>query len=714
MYFIRILRLSFFQVACAFLLLAAGIQASPRSRSSSKQSGNGDDFPENHSMSNHDKKQLEDELDVFGTEEVKNGELPILPPIILLDFVNTTSETSPNSTHATEEKPKRAIDGSFGYGFNNQNSLFSSKHNYYFPSDTGTAVNIEESMSPFEISTTTENVKPITEANENEKDATTAKPPFEALPDPLPFQYGREKLQAYPPYPVFGQRTKLQKSESPLDFGSSKQPSTKPSQNIYNKLLATYSSMRPETYQPIYPTSANIQGYVRPMTSINSAGFMTVPHASDSVQPIITRPDLNRVSTRYYNPYSMSQPKYTIENGIKYEHKVVWKYPDGRYSESPPSSYSTMYNVNGQKEIHTMDGGFRPSIPFNPSSAFSDLGQEKPSQPPKPTSNINSPKPIQFPDDQEEPDTDKETTTPTVLIGQSSKPNIHQPATFFQGQYGLRQNPKPGNFKTTISHQGQSSLHSQQPVVEYTINTYSPSLSTGNHKELFTPSGQLSGEALGKYTLEAQNYLKKVFSSANPVTHHTSQSASGNPYSSTGYHNLLNRNPSLSQYIKNPASILNAQPTFIQAGNSLIPVIILKVDGAPPLKSKSSSNINLKSLLQQYLMQYADSVSKYTQNTNYDFGESMEQGSERVSFNADPVEDLKYLTQTLRKREQQADGQPLRNSHPQSVQPQQHPSLVGQKYSSHDVRNNNSYKPSPRTEIKKPLKVKNVQIVEDR
>lgn len=59
----------------------------------------------------------------------------------------------------------------------------------------------------------------------------------------------------------------------------------------------------------------------------------------------------------------------------------------------------------------------------------------------------------------------------------------------------------------------------------------------------------------------------------------------------------------------------------MQAGNSLIPVIILRVDGVPPIQPKASPNVNLKALLQQYLVQYARSIEELARPSTYDFGD---------------------------------------------------------------------------------------------
>lgn len=115
-------------------------------------------------------------------------------------------------------------------------------------------------------------------------------------------------------------------------------------------------------------------------------------------------------------------------------------------------------------------------------------------------------------------------------------------------------------------------------------------------------------------------------------------------YSNLQYGDLLNYNPSISQYIKNPASILNVRPTFVQAGNSLIPVIILRVDGVSPIQSNATPNVNLKALLQQYLLQYARSIEELARPINFDFG-SNQLPKDQASFSTSPLRQLAQLLQ---------------------------------------------------------------------
>lgn len=143
---------------------------------------------------------------------------------------------------------------------------------------------------------------------------------------------------------------------------------------------------------------------------------------------------------------------------------------------------------------------------------------------------------------------------------------------------------------------------------------------------------------------QSRDYLTIVFpvggNSAKKISAAESKNLDG--YSNLQYSDLLNYNPSISQYIKNPASILNVQPTFVQAGNSLIPVIILRVDGVPPIQPKATPNVNLKALLQQYLVQYARNIEELARQSNYDLGDD-QSPKDQTSFSTSPVRDLARL-----------------------------------------------------------------------
>jgi len=168
-------------------------------------------------------------------------------------------------------------------------------------------------------------------------------------------------------------------------------------------------------------------------------------------------------------------------------------------------------------------------------------------------------------------------------------------------------------------------------------------------------------------------------------------------YSSLQYADLLNYNPSISQYIKNPASILNVQPTFVQAGSSLIPVIILRVDGVPPIQPKATPNVNLKALLQQYLIQYAKNIEELARPSNYELSDD-QMPKDQSTFSSSPLRQLVRLAQN--------NGQDLVGNPTESYL-----GKTSYETSNLSVEKNRNVKYGERTAIRP--KVKSVQIVED-
>jgi hypothetical protein len=725
-------------------------------------------------IENHRKQFAEEENanHVFDENNSNNDQLPILPPIILLDFVNTTNKSF-NFTDPNDEKSKRTIDVNLGYGFN-QNSIFSGKHNLYFPAGkTGTAVSIEESISPFEPKTVTEIIKPISEqmhTNATHSRIKSQQPTSEALPQPLPLQTGREPLPIYPPYPSFGQRTKLQKT-SIHDFGHhvrrpsvqqfTKSQSATPGLENYNTLFAAYASMKPAGYQTsstgYSATGNNNNNYARPMTSYYLNNYMTDVYSnsgSSSSNPddaTTTSTNSNsqktlidlrntQIANSDKQEYNVANyPRYTVENGIKYEHKIVWKYPDGKISETPPMSYVNSYSEYAdQQKINAANIDNSQSsndYQFHPVTTKQEQNSQRPSY----TSynddtqnNVYSQKPVQFPIDQEQSVRDhRKEQNKFIPSSLSPVPNRNQYESInsynnvnYQGQYGLRQNPKYNTRKPTTHHKTQDGAYNNhRPSSKYVVNNPDSEFTyqTANGQEnLFSSNGQINKQVLAKYTPEAQNYLTKVFAAGKTSTKNDHLSDETANYANTDYSNLLNYNPSITQYIKNPSSILNAQPTFVQVGSSLVPVIILRVDGAPPIQPKAGSNINLKALLRQYLTQYATSVSKGTQNSNYNFGGAI--NDEEISVSqTNPVQDLKHLTESLASLRQHGYRDPdftenyTRNIVQQSQPNYQENSQATQDYSTNYNRFLKDYqKIHAGQQVKKAQqKVKSVQIIED-
>ncbi|XP_011494551.1 PREDICTED: CAR1 transcription factor-like [Ceratosolen solmsi marchali] len=744
----RLTRSTLVQITCILMVEMVYVQGTLEVKSKST------DNIENHRI------QFPEEISANGVfdENSNDDQLPILPPIILLDFVNGTSQSF-NFTNLNDDKSKRTIDVNLGYGFN-QNNLFNGKHNLYFPAGkTGTAVSIEESISPFEPKTVTEIIKPISEqidANVTHARDKSKPSVLEALPDPLPLQNGREPLPIYPPYPPYGQRTKLQKTSSQDSGQQARRPPgqftkshpTNPGLENYNTLFATYASMKPAGYQasPSHlSASGNTNNYARPMTSHYLNNYITDIYSNSGISngnggnTITTNSGTNNQNSERQEYNLANYPRYTVENGIKYEHKIVWKYPDGKISETPPMSYVNSYSeyaeqhkVNGANADNSHvsnDYQFNPVIPKQEQNA---QGNSYTSYTADAQNNVYSQKPVQFPINQEQSIGDNRKEQSKFISSSSAavptrnhyeSVNTYNP-TNYQGQYGLRQNPKYNSRKPIINHKIQDATYNNhRPTTKYIVSNPDSELSyqaENVQENLFSPNGQINKEVLAKYSPEAQNYLMKVFSSGKTTIKNNHVTEDTGNYANTDYSHLLNYNPSITQYIKNPSSILNAQPTFVQVGNSLVPVIILRVDGAPPIQPKVGSNINLKALLRQYLTQYATSVSKGNENTNYNLGNVMNVNEASLS-QSNPVEDLKHLTESLASLRQRGYRDPdftenYTRSYVQQSQPSYHDnSQATQDYSTNYNRFVKDYQKihAGQQTRKSQTKVKNVQIIED-
>ena len=779
----------------------------------------------------------------------ETAQLPILPPIILLDFVNDLDNSS---SSGDGEKSKRTIDSNLGYGFA-QNDLFNGKYNYYFPSGkSGTTVSIEQSVSPFRPKTIIENVKPITE-NPGDTNTGYGQNPLQQVQYQPGQQQGNRPAQAANSVflggqPVFGQRTKLHKPTE-LDYtyqSFSTTPKTtvesyttaRPDYraNVFGQNRNVYTTAAP-SYQPSYTgspsgpqeTFTTVRPFVRYSTTLSpqyvtstepsyQGRYTVTPNSYSTQRPFYDgsstpRPNLN--SQQVYGS-SLAQfadlPRYTVENGVRYENKILWKYPDGKVSQTPPSSYINAYNEFLSKQqlgagspglaYQNVASGPRyqqpevsyqnlnPNVVYqNPNVAYQNLGanqgayrnqnyqspiiryQQNPQEsryqnrPVEGLGNIYSKSPAQFPSDSEP----KTPIRPSQFVssaslaagnfGIGSRPpgTTQAPLTDhdqfhdfrYQGQYGLKTNlrnpsnadlssgPTPSYFGL-VNPKVESAYEGQRTAPKYAVNSPNPEYTypspagsklisesrfktTTPSPELFTPSGSLSPHILSKYSSQAQTYLTKVFGSEPSATTPTSDSegysTTSTPYINTNYENLLSYNPSISQYIKDPSSILKAQPTFIQAGGSLIPVIILRVDGAPPIQPTVTPNINLRALLQQYLTQYAGIIGRNSDNGiesdgTYSTASSAASGGSRQR---NPLVELTQLAQSLSQYSQnpglvnsyaqQLDSSLNQNSYDSSFPPRT--SYEADKILKSD--NSNKYG----TRYSKPQKVKSVQIIED-
>lgn len=71
-------------------------------------------------------------------------------------------------------------------------------------------------------------------------------------------------------------------------------------------------------------------------------------------------------------------------------------------------------------------------------------------------------------------------------------------------------------------------------------------------------------------------------------------------------------------------------------------MIILRVDGIPPIQPKATPNVNLKALLQQYLIQYANSIAELTRSSDIGYDQS---AKEKNPFSISTLRELARLAQ---------------------------------------------------------------------
>lgn len=330
-------------------------------------------------------------------ENIENILPPILPPIILLDFDNGTSDD--NVT--TDEKSKRTVNDGLGYGFGRNSLAGSRKYNYYFPAGkTGTTVSIEESISPFLPRTIIEKVPasnqklPVSglrgqqESRRPDNSAGTS------------FQSSANRQYYNPATQVFGLRTKLTKVSEPEVYGgfspiarpveaysnhadyregayassTTQQPlafaelggyitPSPQSHTASSSSRYAYVTVRPEVQSQRYLSqhAISVHDYARPAQNVkstasdspsNAAFLRNVPAVHSPANPHdYVRASSNAVESSTVAPDTSGYvdsmapfadlPRYTVENGIRYENKIFWKYPDGRVSDTPPMTYET-------------------------------------------------------------------------------------------------------------------------------------------------------------------------------------------------------------------------------------------------------------------------------------------------------------------------------------------------------------------------------------
>ncbi|XP_076763143.1 uncharacterized protein LOC143430653 [Xylocopa sonorina] len=641
-----------------------------------------------------------DEADKENNKEQPDDELPILPPIILLDFGNNTDDENGTS----EEKSKRTVNGGLGYGFD-QNNLRPRKYSYYFPAGkSGTTVSIEESISPFLPKTIVERVHPGSQSGH----IVTRQNPFSSSTyshvntqlqshanlQPLNLQQSAESQT------VFGLRTKPQKAGSTFVSYQNFPTTSKPLVSSFAIQNSGYGNneVRASTQSPLAHGNAGTVGYVTSSTAnlansrASSFSYPTsVPFSGNensrelyadqrqnvrsNVNPHGFVPQTARsASSLNYNPHFQSNdgqysnaPRYTVENGVSYENKVFWKYPDGTVSDMPPRTYvETTYSeyplqqqqqpaksqsLHSIYETSTTENGILSQGPVQ-FPAVSDETGRKPN-PFVSADSLSSSLPQQqvYRLGYQNLVTQRQ----NVNFAQQRKP-AGNPSASYSPPSSVSSASSLGRTRPGDSNSGYESRYQHQ-LPRYMVNSpnpeYTATYTTESTMNSTTPISQPFDSSTedpfqiksSSYSSKVESYLDTILSSDDGSKKQSLASNDLNSYSNLQYSDLLNYNPSISEYVRNPSSILNVRPTFVQAGNSLIPVIILRVDGASPIQTKPAQNINLKALLQQYLIQYAKSIQQLAEPSTYNLGgESPSKGSTSAS-NRSPVLDLIRLTQ---------------------------------------------------------------------
>ncbi|XP_043510921.1 uncharacterized protein LOC122529164 [Frieseomelitta varia] len=606
----------------------------------------------------------------------EQSDLPILPPIILLDFGNNTEDENVTS----EEKSKRTVNGGLGYGLDGNTVQIPRKYNYYFPAGkSGTTVSIEESISPFLPKTIIERVLP---GNQKGHFADINGP---GQTDPRHLNFDQSARSQ----PVFGLRTRPQKtvgsssSESYQNFFATAKPPASSfaiqnpgyrSNNFPTTTQSPLAASVTETLRYVTPTPANFANpqsgslnYVTAdpfphngngethtsqrqniQSNINSHRFGSV---SQSVESTTATP-LNYDPPHFRSagsPLSNTSPRYTVENGIRYENKIFWKYPDGRVSDVPPATY-VEYQRPSSTQQHAKSQDPRPI--YEGSST---------------ENGVLSQGPLQFPTVSEQ--TGGEANT--FVSAESFSASLPQQQVYRLGYQNLvnqrqhvnlqQRQPTSYSFASVSSERGKPSpigsnvnygSRYRQTSSRYMVNspnpeyTTEPTINSTASLNSISTSSTVRPSSRTKYDPKIRDYLDTILGENGESA---KQSFSGNSdlnsYSNLQYSDLLNYNPSISEYVRNPSSILNVRPTFVQAGNSLIPVIILRVDGASPIQTKDTQNVNLKALLQQYLIQYAKSIQQLAQPSTYNLGTESFPRRSATGSDKSPILDLIRLAE---------------------------------------------------------------------
>jgi len=391
-----------------------------------------------------------------GDEGVQDGDEedelpPILPPIILLDFDNGTQYD--NTT--TDEKSKRTVNNGLGYGFERNSLHEPRKYNYYFPSGkTGTTVSIEESISPFLPRTIIEKVPEGDQRSSVSAGSFSRPRQQENRPATSNRAANHRYHDSVKSQPVFGLRTKLTKVSNTEYGGFS--PIARPTTETYVEYQdgAYASSTTPQsvlfgsTEEASYPevtlrprgyaassssryayVTPNPQSYAESQRYLGQGGHRTInaqsysrptqtsvesSTRSGSLDPAAYVENVSRLRPESYARPGTNQavesstpassetetagpfadvPRYTVENGVRYENKIFWKYPDGRVSDVPPMTYETYSEYPGSLAALTQTDKSAQTR-YEPGPTESNLLSQGPVQFPMAPESGNPPSPF--------------------------------------------------------------------------------------------------------------------------------------------------------------------------------------------------------------------------------------------------------------------------------------------------------------------------------
>jgi len=380
---------------------------------------------------------------------------PILPPIILLDFDNGTQYDNATTDEKSKRTVNNGL--GYGFERNSLHEPRKYNYYFPGSGKTGTTVSIEESISPFLPRTIIEKVPDGDQRSsilagsfsrlrqQENRPATSNRAANHRYYDPVKSQ------------PVFGLRTKLTKvssseqhggfspiarptSETYAEYQNDAYASSTTSQSVlfgsteeasYSEVTPrprgytassssryAYVTPNPQSYAEVQSQrylgqgghrTINAQSYSRPtQTSVESltrSGSLDPAAYVENVSKLrpeaYARPGTNQAvesstpassEAETAGPFA-NLPRYTVENGVRYENKIFWKYPDGRVSDVPPMTYETYSEYPGSLAALTQ-ADKSTQTRYEPGPTESNLLSQGPVQFPMAPESGNPPSPF--------------------------------------------------------------------------------------------------------------------------------------------------------------------------------------------------------------------------------------------------------------------------------------------------------------------------------